>query len=216
MSSREIFFGLDDFDQHETKDPDEIIYSLNKFVKLALNCNPNIIELLFIDNQDLILIEDINFKYFRKKYREAFLSKRIFTSYFGYASSQIHKIKTLGNCLPDPSSRRGKDIMKNGYDTKAASHIIRLLVQAEQLILEKRISFPIKSDQLTICKNIREGLLTYYDVKKIIEETINRVRVLKDECSFPDFPDRSVINKAFINLNTRWYIRSDIYNSMIF
>src|SRR5512139_321078 len=35
------------FEQHETKDPDRVIFDVRKFVRLAADANPNIVELLF-------------------------------------------------------------------------------------------------------------------------------------------------------------------------
>ncbi|MBF9672481.1 nucleotidyltransferase domain-containing protein, partial [Streptococcus pseudopneumoniae] len=45
----EYFFGFNSkFEQHETKDPDCAVYDIRKFMSLAANCNPNILEILFV------------------------------------------------------------------------------------------------------------------------------------------------------------------------
>src|SRR5271157_4344917 len=43
--------------QIERKDPNDLVYfELRKFFKLAADCNPNIIEVLFTDDSDIISI----------------------------------------------------------------------------------------------------------------------------------------------------------------
>ena len=47
IQPKKYLLGLDKFEQHEEKEPDTVIYSLEKFVRLALQNNPNILEILF-------------------------------------------------------------------------------------------------------------------------------------------------------------------------
>lgn len=47
---RDRFFGFAHvFEQFERKDPDTVIYDIRKFCRLAADCNPNVIEILFAD-----------------------------------------------------------------------------------------------------------------------------------------------------------------------
>jgi len=80
------------FDQFEDKENDRVIFSLAKFFKLARDCNPSILELLFVDQKMWkmctgewrVIIEN----------REMFLSKRIRHSFAGYAASQLKRMRT--------------------------------------------------------------------------------------------------------------------------
>ena len=98
------FFGfMNKFEQAELKDPDAVIYDIRKFFKLAADCNPNIIELLWLDPSDILyvhpLFEDIINK------RELFLSKKIKYTMGGYAHSQIHRIKLHKSWLLSPVTK---------------------------------------------------------------------------------------------------------------
>jgi predicted nucleotidyltransferase len=42
--------GLTSFDQYEDTGTDTVIYSFNKLINLLLNCNPNTIEILGLDD----------------------------------------------------------------------------------------------------------------------------------------------------------------------
>jgi len=204
MPSEEIFFGLNNFEMHEQKDPDETIYSLKKFVNLAINGNPNILELLFIDAPHLILLETAP-ALFLKSHRKKFITKRIFTTYVGYAKAQLHKIKADGNCAPEMKSRRAEDIAKNGFDTKAATHLIRLMFQATELALYRTISFPMTGEELFICKAIREGRRTFDEVRTIFEWLLCDLREIEEKSTLPEKPDFDMINSLVIQMNERWY-----------
>ena len=53
---KEYFHGfLRRFEQAESKDPDLTIYGIRKFFQLAADCNPNIIEVLFVDDEDVFI-----------------------------------------------------------------------------------------------------------------------------------------------------------------
>jgi len=91
----ESILGLQPFEQHEdTAHGDRIIYGFRKFVNLALDANPNIIELLYapIHGDTLVYCSDI-WKNVRN-YREYFLSTKIAKTFVGYAYSQAKRMET--------------------------------------------------------------------------------------------------------------------------
>lgn len=87
---KEYFYGLETFEQQELG-PDETIYSLHKFVRLAFDCNPNIIEILYTDPQFILFINQYGQKL--RDNRHIFLSKRARYSFGGYAFAQLKRIK---------------------------------------------------------------------------------------------------------------------------
>jgi predicted nucleotidyltransferase len=87
---KEYLFGLGTFEQQELG-ADETIYSLHKFVRLAFDCNPNIIEILFTDPQFILFIN--KYGQLLRDNRHLFLSKRARYSFGGYAIAQLKRIK---------------------------------------------------------------------------------------------------------------------------
>lgn len=79
------------FEQHETKNPDMVIYELRKFIKLAADCNPNIIEVLFADDGDILYMDDLG-KMLRDN-RELFLSAKAKHTFLGYSFAQAKRMK---------------------------------------------------------------------------------------------------------------------------
>ena len=71
---------------------DKVVYSIEKFMRLAADCNPNIIEVLHVAEEDVLRID-----YFGKKLRQnahLFLSKKAKHTFSGYAHAQLKRIQT--------------------------------------------------------------------------------------------------------------------------
>lgn len=203
--SYKSFFGLHNFEMAETKDPDMQIYSFKKFVTLALNANPNILELLFIDDPSLIL-KQTSFSATLKAHRHLFITKKIFTTYMGYAKAQIHKLKAAGNCSPEMSSKRAEGIKKYGYDIKAATHVARLLYQGIELALDKTISIPLKEPALTICKNIRNGDNTLDEFLGQVDFLFDVFKGLEEISTLPEKPNYKAADDLVAYCHTDFYL----------
>lgn len=92
--------------KHETAGPsssadvDLCIFSLTKLVALAANNNPNVLELLFLDERDVLFATGKWEKIVEA--RDLFLSKKCRHSYTGYAMSQLKRIKGHREWLLNP------------------------------------------------------------------------------------------------------------------
>jgi len=88
------YYGFKRFEQKDGEwedGNDRVIYDIRKFVKLALECNPSIIEILFVDEADILYIDDMGQQL--RDSRDMFLSKQAARKFSGYAFSQLHRIK---------------------------------------------------------------------------------------------------------------------------
>lgn len=82
---------------------DEELQELRKFLKLASECNPNIIEFLWVE--DLIDICTPEWELI-KEHRDYFLSKRARWTFAGYAIQQLKRIKMHRNYLLHPPTHK--------------------------------------------------------------------------------------------------------------
>lgn len=71
---------------------DKVVFGLHKFFKLAIMCNPNVLELLYTDPSDHLVVTPIGTKLL--EHRDKFLSRRARETFAGYATSQLKRIKT--------------------------------------------------------------------------------------------------------------------------
>ena len=109
----EYHFGyLNRFEQLEQMankghDADFVIYSLKKFARLAADCNPNIVEVLWVDEACVEEMDEFGEEL--RANAELFLSKKARYTFSGYMMSQVKRIKThrvwLLNPPKEPSSR---------------------------------------------------------------------------------------------------------------
>jgi len=83
--------GLTEFDQYEDGSTDTVIYSFNKIIKLLLECNPNTIELLGLDEEQYLIKTDLGQELLDNK--SLFLSKRAAKSFGGYAGAQLRRLQ---------------------------------------------------------------------------------------------------------------------------
>lgn len=101
IPTKEYYLGaIKRFEQAELHDPDAVIYEIGKFFRLAADCNPNVLEVLFVEPEDVIYIDPLG--EIMREYRNEFLSKKVKFTMTGYAVSQLHRIKLHKRWLMDP------------------------------------------------------------------------------------------------------------------
>lgn len=128
---------LNSFEQAEIKgDPDVVIFDIRKFIKLVLDTNPNVIELLFIDSADWFkTTKQWEMLY---EHRDSFISKRAKYTFSGYAISQLKRIRTHRSWLLNPPTKKPErkdyglsDAMKINESEMGAYDV--LIKQGEQV-----------------------------------------------------------------------------------
>ena len=103
--------GLTSFDQYEDAGTDTVIYSFNKLISLLLNCNPNTIEILGLDDGQYVIMTAVGQELL--EHRRMFLSKRAAGSFGHYADTQLRRLQNAiaRDALPQPS--REEHILKS-------------------------------------------------------------------------------------------------------
>lgn len=96
--------GLTEFEQYVDGNTDTVIYSFNKIIELLINCNPNTIEILGLEEEQYLLKNSLGQELLDHK--ELFLSKRAARSFGGYASAQLRRLENaLARGSMDQSKR---------------------------------------------------------------------------------------------------------------
>lgn len=81
------------YKEHDDYSKDYRRYELNKVIRLLMNGNPNMLELLYLPD-DCVLQTSPEWEYI-KKHRQQFLTKKLYETFAGYARTQIKKAKGL-------------------------------------------------------------------------------------------------------------------------
>ncbi len=84
-------------------DEEGTIFGLQKFINLCASCNPNVIELLFVDEKHLVHCTSEG--HLLRENRDIFLSQRALKTFTGYALSQLKRIKTHKHWIDNPPKK---------------------------------------------------------------------------------------------------------------
>jgi predicted nucleotidyltransferase len=218
MAPREYWMGFKKSpEQFEDKTNDTVYYEFRKFLKLCLDCNPNMVELLFVPEpmwlQSSEMWEYVVF------HRNLFLSTKARHTFSGYAHSQLKRLKNhkkwLDGFVPtEPAERLSWSVWKDkrnpkrfaleqkfGYDTKHAMHLYRLMEEGKELLLTGNITLPRPDARLLV--QVREGLWTYEELMERVNEYDHLFEKWEKESPLPRVPDTDGVHRLceYVALN---------------
>lgn len=90
----QYFHGfINRFEQAEFRSPhpDLVIYELRKFMTLAADCNPTLIEMLWTDSSDHVVVTELGALLLEA--RQLFLSQKAKHTFAGYSAAQLKRIR---------------------------------------------------------------------------------------------------------------------------
>ncbi len=176
---------------HNSKEYDITVFNITKFFSLCMKNNPNYLDTLFVPARCILHCTNIGRKVIEN--RKIFLYKGAWTHYFGFATSQIHKIM---NKQFDGSPERKAEVEKYGYCLKFAYTLVRLLNEVEQILTKADIDLEYKNN---ILKAIRNG---EWPLEHLLKWVNDKIRTLEDvflTCDIlPDEPRESEIKNLLV------------------
>lgn len=98
INIRTPFFRVNEVE--DSKEEDTKIFELAHYMKLCLDCNPNIVETLWVDTND-VLVTSPAYELLRQ-HRTKLLSSKIAFTTVGYALSQLKRIKGHNKWINNP------------------------------------------------------------------------------------------------------------------
>jgi len=104
------------FEQFEDKENDTTIFNLQKFIALAADSNPNIIELLFITPDKILYAHDSMKELL--EHRHLFVTAKAKFTFSGFAYGQLQRIKTHRRWLLNPPDHKPTRTEFDLHETK--------------------------------------------------------------------------------------------------
>ncbi len=187
-------YVFEEFMQHHVEDTgaekkyDFTIFNIIKYFNLLYGCNPNIIDSIFVPQNCITHITQIG--QLLRDNRHMFLSKLCIPKLRGYAISQFKKMENK-----EPVGKRLATVEKYGFDVKFASHTLRLLFQAEQILLEKDLDLTRNSQTLLA---IKTGKWSMEKVKDIFDAKDKEIESLVLKSDLPAKPDESKVRDLLL------------------
>lgn len=247
----QALLGLLAFDQYQKHNDEEdtCIYGLTKFFALALDANPNILDILCAPPE----VWRVDTPEWRRVHagRHLFLSQKLRHTFSGYAVSQLKRLqrhyqwlthppdhppameefggrlesdekggqkkvfphldarnryeqaakhwKQYQTWLQERNPARAELERKYGYDTKHASHLVRLMLQVERILQEGDYNPQLREDTRQTVLDVLQGRWAYERLVAWAEEADLRVRSI--DSVLPPRPARKEAEALLISLN---------------
>jgi hypothetical protein len=155
-----------------------------------MECNPNMIDSLF--TPEWAVQHSTQVGNILRDNRKKFLHQGVCDKFKGYAYSQVHKMQTKE---AQPGTKRAALREKFGFDVKFAYHVVRLLNEAEQILLEGDLDLQRNREQL---KSIRRGEWTMQQILDYFEQKRVDLEGIRARSSLPPAPDEDTIRDLLL------------------
>lgn len=185
---------FDQYQQHHIKDTDTLkeydfsIYSIIKFFQLCMENNPNMVDCLFVPQRCILHSSHVG--ELVRSNRKKFLHKGSWHKFKGYAYSQLHKMQSM-----ERVGKRKEVVDKFGYDVKFAYHVVRLMLEVEQILSECDLDLERHREQL---KAIRRGEWKLEDVTDYFTIKEKSLEKLYNDSALPYGPNEDEIKELLI------------------
>ncbi|MBB4916234.1 hypothetical protein FHS44_003322 [Streptosporangium saharense] len=180
-------------------DLDLTVYSLRKWMRLALDGNPTVLLGLFVPEAEIVSITDLG----RDLLTEGpgfILSRQAGHRFLGYLRSQRERMVEHPN---GKRTNRPELIALHGYDTKFAGHMVRLGAQGVELMEHGTITLPMPEPWRSLITGIRKGEHTREETLAIAADLEARLEKLLSTSPLPETPDRDRSDQWLINAYTQ-------------
>ncbi|AXQ69695.1 hypothetical protein HOU03_gp113 [Caulobacter phage CcrSC] len=178
-------------DPRTSKEYDFTVYSIVKFFQLCLENNPNMIDTLFTPRRCVLHASNIG-NYVLEN-RKLFLHKGSYHKFRGYAYAQLAKIRSKQT---SDNPKRQESIDKYGYDVKHAYHVVRLALEAEQILIEGDLDLERNA---AILKDIRAGQWKLDHLERWFQDKEKALEVLHGQSTLPHKADEAQIKAVLMH-----------------
>lgn len=177
-------------DKETLQEYDFSIYSIVKYFQLCMENNPNMCDSLFVPQRCVLYTSKIG--QMVRENRKLFLHKGSYKKFLGYAYAQLHKIDTKANAS---NPKRQASIEEFGFDVKFAYHVVRLALEAEQILIEHDLDLEKNRE---ILKAIRRGNWTKEKIRSWFDEKEKHLEELYVKSTLQYSPDEDAIKNLLM------------------
>ena len=178
-------------DTKNTKDDIDItLYSLHEFVKMSLNSNPNLIEMLYVEEENI----HIDYKPLRD-HRDLFLTDRLRKSYGGFGIQMIRKVE--------------KKLEQGVYDGKELLHAYRVLESGIEALTTGTLHTKRPNAEELLQLRYREVDEVTPELKEEVisgmDELYKRYKQAEEKSVLPSKPNIEKVEKLLMKLTEEYH-----------
>lgn len=179
-------------------DTDLVLYSLRKYLRLAVKGNPTALLPLYAPERDLIVTTPLGAEL--RDMAPAFLSRQAVHRFLGYMAAQHERM--LGRGKRNRIPNRPELIERYGWDVKYGSHALRLAYQGQEIATDGRLTLPMREHERTRVLSVKRGEVGRDEVSAEISHVETRVRDLLHRGRVP-LPEQADIHRI-----SGWAVRA--------
>ncbi|CAM3868255.1 DNA polymerase beta superfamily protein [Nocardiopsis gilva] len=191
----EYVIGLREFEQYIYRsqpegvrsgpgDLDLTVYSLRKWLRLALSGNPTVLLPLFVPESEIVEVTELGRELRANSGR--ILSRQAGHRFLGYLRAQRDSM--LGR-RGGRHTNRPELIEVHGFDVKFAYHMVRLGVQGVEMLETGRITLPMPDPWATWLREVRRGEHSMDETLEAAGELEAQLEKLTATSHLPEHPD---------------------------
>lgn len=182
-------------------DTDLVVYSLRKYLRLAMKGNPTALLPMYAPESDLIVVTELGREL--RDNRHWFLSNHAVERFLGYMRSQHERMMGEGKRNRVPN--RPELVERFGWDVKYGSHALRLAYQGHEIASEGRLTLPLAETTRQRVLAVKRGEVPRDEVSAEIASLETKVRNLLDagRTAVPEFPNVAAIESWSVDVHRR-------------
>lgn len=177
---------------------DTVYYELLHFIAMCEKNNPNVLPHLWTEPT----YEHPAFTGLIRRNRDLFSSMRSYDKMLGYANGQLKKMFKKPTTAAYQGEKRRLLSEKFGYDTKHASHTLRLVTMCSEFLLTGELYVDRRGIDSALLETIKNGGFEKQEVLTQIDRAIDYLKNVKHYgfSVLPDEPDTELINHYTVGL----------------
>lgn len=165
-------------------DVDLTLYGLRKFLQLALGGNPTIITALYAPAAFCREARETGLQL--QGLTQSIVSRRAGKAFLGYLNQQ--RLRLVGQ-RGQMGVNRHRLVEEFGYDTKYATHMLRLGLQGKELLRNGALELPLSSSTREYLLDVRGGKSSLNSVLNHASELEQEIKELMNSSPLPENPD---------------------------
>lgn len=190
-------------ERSKSGDTDLTVYSLRKYMGLALQGNPSILAPLFAPVN--LVLKSSSFSNELVTLAPKIISAKTGWRHLGYLEGQRERMVGGGQQRRVPN--RPELIAEYGYDVKYASHALRLGLQGIELMKTGRLWLPMTRENLERTMKVKLGKVPFEEALKEVDDVKAELKSIMETKGYqvPDAPDYASVNAWMIKATLSYW-----------
>jgi uncharacterized protein len=182
-------------------DLDLTVYSLRKWLHLALQGNPTVLLPLFVPDEHVLVATSLG-RDLRDR-PSMIVSRQAGKRFVGYLRAQRDRLLEIRG---GRHTNRPELVDLYGFDTKYAMHMVRLGLQGVELLETGRISLPVPEPWLAWLRDLRQGKHSKQEALDVAGDLERQLERLLETSTLPDHPPYDEANSWLVDAYQRTWI----------